>query len=42
MTITKEMARTMLMDSKLTDIFLDTCNAYNSSYSKQNNAQKQQ
>jgi transposase InsO family protein len=34
----QEMARTMIMDSKLTDIFWS---AYNSSHSKQSNAQKQ-
>jgi transposase InsO family protein len=37
----QEMARTMIMDSKLTDIFLDTGSAYNNSHSKQSNAQKQ-
>jgi hypothetical protein len=35
------MARTMLMDDKLID-FLDTCSAYNSSHSKQSNAQEKQ
>jgi hypothetical protein len=34
MIITQEMARTMLMDSKLTNIFLDTYSAYISSDSK--------
>jgi transposase InsO family protein len=37
----QEMARTMLMDSKLTDIFWTQGSAYNSSHSKQSNAQKQ-
>jgi hypothetical protein len=32
--IVQEMARTMLMDSKLTRYFLDTGSAYNSSHSK--------
>jgi transposase InsO family protein len=36
----EEMARTMIMDSKLTDVFW-TCSAYNSLHSKQSNAQKQ-
>jgi transposase InsO family protein len=36
----QEMARTMIMDSKLIDIFLDTGSAYSSSHSKQSNAQK--
>jgi hypothetical protein len=35
--IVQEMFRTMLMDSKLTDVFLDTCSAYNNSHSKQRN-----
>ena len=38
--IVQEMARTMIMDSKLTDIFW-TGSAYNSSHLKQSNAQKQ-
>jgi transposase InsO family protein len=36
----QEMAKTMLMDSKLPAIFLDRGSAYNSSHSKQSNAQK--
>jgi hypothetical protein len=40
MLITQEMARTMLMDSKLADIVLDTYSAYKSSHSKQSNAHK--